>query len=144
VSYIDNNSGATYANWKTSVTNATCKACMFGKESASTWAPLLEDAAGELQRINVGGCIAVASGSVSCGRTYQNWFDCRFEACADCASSALQACLTAASKGACKNAIDAVTNTCGDTVITDAETACTGASYVFEGSIKALCVGSIQ
>ena len=65
---------------------------------------------GQLVGLNVGGCIAIASGNEKCGQSYQNWFDCRFEACTDCPNgdtAALQKCLSAASKGACKTAFDA-------------------------------------
>jgi hypothetical protein len=130
------------------VNNPTCRACIFGLETATTWAPLLEDAAGQLVGLNVGGCIAIASSNVNCGKAYQNWFDCRFEACTDCPSgdtAALQKCLSDASKagGACNNAFTAVDTVCTSTVITDAETACTGTSFVFEGPIKAQCVGGV-
>ena len=103
VTYVNNNSSATYAQWKSAgVNNPTCGACIFGLESATTWAPLLEDAAGQLVGLNVGGCIAIASANVNCGKAYQNWFDCRFEACADCPSgdtAALQKCLGGREQG---------------------------------------------
>ncbi len=144
VTFIDTNSSAKYADWKKTVTGASCSKCMFGKEADATWKPLLEDASGQLVGLNVGGCIAIASGAEKCGQSYQNWFDCRFEACTDCPNgdtAALQKCLSAASKGACKPAFDAVGTVCGDTVIGDAETACNGDKFVFEGPIKAQCIG---
>ncbi len=144
VAYIEGNSGAKYADWKKTVTPAACNACVFGKESEKTWKPLLEDATGQLVGLNVGGCIAIASKDEKCGQSYQNWFDCRFEACKDCANgdtAGLQKCLAAASKGACKPAFAAVGTVCGDTVIGDAETACKGDKYVFEGPIRAQCIG---
>lgn len=139
--YVDG--GGTFPGWKTSVP-APCATCIFGRETDALWKPLLENSIGELVAINVGGCIAIASGSDGCGRAYQQWFDCRFEACADCSdgdSAALQKCMAAASKGSCKKAIDAVTLTCGGSVIADSETACDGAKYVFEGPIRAQCIG---
>jgi hypothetical protein len=144
VAYIESNSGAKYADWKKTVTPKACNDCVFGKESEKTWKPLLEDASGQLVGLNVGGCIAIASKSEKCGQSYQNWFDCRFEACKDCANgdtAALQKCLGAASKGACKAAFTAVGTVCGDTVIGDAETTCKGDKYVFEGPIRAQCIG---
>ena len=145
ITYINGNPMATYTQWKTSgITNATCRACISGSESASTWAPLLEDATGQLAGLNVGGCIAIASGSATCGKAYQNWFDCRFQACAGCAQASLSACLTAASQagGACVNAVNNVGTVCGS-AISAADTACQGTSFVFEGAIKAQCIGSI-
>jgi hypothetical protein len=144
VTYIEANSSAKYADWKKTVTPQACNDCVFGKETDAKWKPLLEDASGQLVGLNVGGCIAIASKNDKCGQSYQNWFDCRFEACTDCANgdtAALQKCLTAASKGACKKAFDDVGTVCGDTEIGDAETACQGDKYVFEGPIKAQCIG---
>ena len=144
VTYIEANSGAKYADWKKTVTPAACNACVFGKETEKTWKPLLEDASGQLVGLNVGGCIAIASKNEKCGQSYQNWFDCRFQACTDCPNgdtAALQKCLAAASKGACKPAFTAVGTVCGDTVIGDAETACNGDKFVFEGPIRAQCIG---
>jgi len=154
VKFIDENDKAKYADWKTSVANAGCKACIFGKEADTTWRPLLENAKGELVGLNVGGCIAMsanggtapAAGSKAdkCGQSYQNWFDCRFEACAECPdgdTAALQKCLGSASKGACKKAFDDVGTVCTDQVISDAETACNGDKFVFEGPIKGQCIG---
>lgn len=144
VDYVANNSMAQYADWKKSVANAACSACIFGKETDATWMPLLENAKGQLVGLNVGGCIAIASGNDKCGQSYQNWFDCRFQACTDCPTSdtaALQKCLSAASKSACKTAFNDVTKVCTDTVIADAEAQCQGAKFVFEGPIKAQCIG---
>jgi hypothetical protein len=144
VTYVDANSTAKYADWKKTVTGASCSSCIFGKETDATWKPLLEDASGQLVGLNVGGCIAIASNNEKCGQSYQNWFDCRFQACTDCPNgdtAALQKCLTAASKGACKKAFDNVGTVCGDTAIGDAETACNGDKFVFEGPIKAQCIG---
>jgi hypothetical protein len=144
VAYVDMNPAAKYPDWKASVPGAVCSSCIFGKETDATWHPLLEDAAGMLVGLNVGGCIAIASGMTACGKSYQNWFDCRFEACTDCAAgdtAALQKCLTAASKGPCKAAFDAVSTVCGDATIVNAETACNGDKFVFEGPIKLQCIG---
>jgi len=144
VTYVGANSGAKYADWKKTVSGLSCSSCIFGKETDATWKPLLEDASGQLVGLNVGGCIAIASGNEKCGQSYQNWFDCRFEACTDCPNgdtAALQKCLAAASKGACKKAFDDAGTVCGDTAIGDAETACKGDKFVFEGPIKAQCIG---
>jgi hypothetical protein len=132
--------------WKggTWTTNDACRNCVFAKDGA-TWAPLVENASGQLSKINVGGCIAIASGKEACGKTYQQWRDCYLEACADCPdgdSNAFSKCVTAANKGACKKAFDDVVPACGDAQTAgDAETACDGEKYVFEGGIRAQCIG---
>jgi hypothetical protein len=129
------------ATAKASITSTTCRNCIFGPDGA-TWPPLVETAAGEVAVINVGGCIAVASNNDKCGKAYQQWSDCRFEACADCADgTAFSSCVAAASKTACKAAVDAVTPACGSaTVVSDAETACHNTKYIFEAPMRALCV----
>lgn len=149
VSYVDTNAAATYQDWKTpGVTSASCRACVFGAETAAQWAPLIEDAAGQLVGLNVGGCIAVATNNVSCGKAYQNLFDCRFEACAACPSGGtpLQACLETASKpgNACATAVQNVGTICG-AGIDAAEGACSpvGTKFVFEGPIKAQCIAGV-
>jgi hypothetical protein len=144
VGFVDAHAAAKYVDWKNAVANGACNSCIFGKETDATWKPLLEDAKGQLVALNVGGCIAIASGSDACGQSYQNWFDCRFEACATCPngdSAALQKCLSAASKSACKKAHDDVTTVCTARAINDAETACEGGKFVFEGPIRAQCIG---
>jgi len=131
---------------KASITNTACRECIFAKDGA-TWAPLVENAAGEVAVLNVGGCIAIASNKDACGKAYQNWFDCRFEACAGCPdgdSTALQKCLSAASKkgAACYAAFEAVVPQCGDDqTVADAEAACDNTKYIFEAPIRAQCVG---
>jgi hypothetical protein len=100
------------------------------------------EAAGDLAELNVGGCIGITSSNMNCGKAYQNWFDCRFEACADCSDAGLSACLSAASGGACKGANDAVLTQCGANIGTY-ETSCSGTKYVFEGAIKAQCVAGV-
>ena len=154
VTFLDANSMAKYADWKKTVSGASCSACMFGKESETTWKPLLEDAKGQLIELNVGGCIEIARSvegastkdAEACGKIYQNWFDCRFEACNDCPNgdtAALQKCLSAASKQACKKAFDDVGTICTDQGIGDAETACNGDKFVFEGPIRAQCISGL-
>ena len=148
VTYVDANQTAKYADWKKTVTDTTCSACIFGKEADAKWKPLLEDAMGTLIELNVGGCIALASGlgatkGDACGKAYQNWFDCRFEACTDCPngdSAAFQKCAGLASKAACKAAAADVGTVCGQTEVGNAETACQGDKFVFEGPIKAQCI----
>jgi len=136
--------GAPSSSWTPStVQNTTCRDCVFGEEGAATWTPLLVDANGKVVRINVGGCIAIASNSDACGRAYQNHWDCGFEACGDCTESARPACRMAASKGACLTAINTVRSICGNTVLTQAETTCNQSAIVFKGSATAQCIGGI-
>lgn len=143
VNYLDANSTATYADWKSkSGVSATCAGCLFGADGA-TWHPFVEQN-GDLAELNVGGCIQIASGKEACGKAYQNWFDCRFEACADCPDdqNTLSKCLSAASKGACKAANDNVITQCGQD-ITNYQDACSGDKFVFEGAIKAQCIAGL-
>jgi hypothetical protein len=146
VDFLGKNNTAPYTDWKKSVTDAECSACIFGKDTDTTWKPLFENAQGQLVGLNVGGCISIVSNNDKCGQAYQNWFDCPFEACADCPAdddAAFTKCRTAANsaKGGCKKALDAVLTVCGDTTIDAAETACKGSKFVFEGPIKAQCIG---
>jgi hypothetical protein len=57
----------------------------------------------------------------------------------------LQTCLGNASKagGPCANAVGSVTSICTQQGVTDAETKCQGTKFVFEGPIKAQCVGAL-
>ncbi|MBS2017189.1 MAG: hypothetical protein JST00_30170 [Deltaproteobacteria bacterium] len=131
--------------WKDGITNAACRDCVFAKET-TTWPPLILNAAGQLVALNVGGCIAIASGKESCGKAYQQWRDCYLEACTDCAfdESTFTTCIAAANKTACKKAFDAIVGPtgCGDAeTASNAEAACDGETYVFEGGIRAQCIG---
>ncbi len=133
------------STWKASIKNSTCRSCIYGLETAATWAPIVENGTGELVQFNVGGCIAMASGNDACGKAYQQEFECRNEACGDCSpdTASFQKCGVAARNEACKAAVDAVRSICG-TKLDAAETACTEkVRYVFEGPIKAQCIGGI-
>lgn len=149
VSYVDTENDP--QKWKSGpwTSSTACRNCVFAQETATTWPPLILDATGNLAEINVGGCIAIASGKDGCGRTYQQWRSCYLEACADCPAgdaNAFSTCISAASKGACSKALADVTGPlgCGDaTTASDAETKCAGTDYVFEGGVKAQCIGSI-
>jgi uncharacterized membrane protein len=141
VTFVDGNANATYADWKKSVTNTTCASCIFGKDSDAKWEPLLEDMTGELVELDVGGCIDVVTGNDGCGKAYQNWFDCRFDACNDCASgdtAALQACLAAASKAgaSCKKAFDPPIGV--TPVLGEAYPLCLAPILVYEGPSRGL------
>ncbi len=130
-------------NW---TANAACRDCVFAKETTE-WAPLILNNSGQLAALNVGGCIAIASGKEACGKAYQQWRSCYLEACKDCADgdqNAFSKCVTAANKKSCKKAFDDVVGPagCGDAQTAgDAETACEGKKYVFEGGITAQCIG---
>ncbi len=144
VAYVDTH--ADPQTWKAGITNPTCQSCVFATET-TTWPPMILNGAGQLAQLNVGGCIAIASGKEACGKGYQQWRDCYLEACADCPdgdSNAFSKCVTAANKTACKKAFEDVVDPsgCGDAQTAgDAETACDGTKYVFEGPIRAQCIG---
>ncbi|MBX3192010.1 MAG: hypothetical protein KF819_33780 [Labilithrix sp.] len=142
VSHIDMNPNGDPSAWKASIASEVCRSCIFGPEGV-TWPPLVENNAGMLSLINVGGCIAVATGNAACGKAYQNWYDCRIEACIDCEDngSRFAQCLSVANKSACKAAFDNVGTICGDVEIANAEQACVSSKYVFEGPVRAQCIG---
>ena len=132
--------------WKdgTWTTNETCRSCVFAPDGA-TWSPLILNASGQLSELNVGGCIAVASGSEACGKAYQQWRACVLEACTDCpddSSDGFSKCIEAKNKKVCKKAFDDRSTACGGAkALADAEALCAGEKYVFEGSIRAQCIG---
>lgn len=139
VAFVDGNKTAKYADVKNSVTDATCKACLFTVDP--TWGPLVENAKGELILINSGGCIEAASGKLECGKAYHQFEQCLDEACVDCPEgddTALSACYKAAAKGACKAANSAITSDCADAISTCGDLS---TKYTFEAPAKALCVG---
>ena len=142
VTFVDNNDDP--AKWKASIANQACQDCVFAKETTG-WAPVVLNASGDPAAFNVGGCIAVASGVPACGRAYQQWRSCYLEACSECPDgdqAAFSKCTTAANKGACKGAFDDVVPKCGgNEIVGDAEEACKGEKYIFEGPIRAQCIG---
>lgn len=127
---------------RATVQNPTCRDCVFGEETAATWTPLLVDANGKVVRINVGGCIAIASGSDACGRAYQNTFDCYSETCRDCTESAQEACRAPGEKIACQAAVESAYSICG-AALASAESKCNGLGIVFRSSVKAQCIGGV-
>lgn len=138
VAYLDAHPAALYPDIKASVTNLACAACIFGSEAAATWAPIVENEAGAMSRIDVGGCIGIAANDVECGRSYQQWYECELYVC----GGGDPACQQRARKCECKDLLDAVGVVCG-TKVTNAETACSSAKYTIEGPIKAQCIGGI-
>ena len=144
--YVDAHADTTLALLETEgVPNATCRACIFGSDATASWAPIVVNAVGGIGALNLGGCIAIATGSTACGEAYQNWYDCQNVACDACAEgSGADACHTAstADGGACKGVLDHLRDTCGATV-NDAATRCGGSRYAFEGPVKAQCIGGI-
>jgi len=134
------------AKWKAGAwtDSEACRSCVFAKDGA-TWAPLVENASGQLAVVNIGGCVAIASGREACGRAAQQWRDCYVEACSDCSTGEkdwFQKCSELAKVGACKKAFDALVPSCGDAqTLAAAEAACDGATFVFEGPIRAQCIG---
>lgn len=130
-------------NWKSSLSTAACKSCVFGLYSASTWAPILEDGSGNPVALNVGGCMAITTGLAQCGKAYQQWYDCRLEACIDCSDDRDYArCISSADKGACAKAYGNVTPSCGGQgPLTKAESFCYG-DHILYGPVVAQCVGA--
>lgn len=121
-------------------TNETCRSCVFGPET-TTWPPLVVDSAGKLADLNVGGCIAVASGRDACGRAYQQWTACYLEACTGCPGM-FSGCVSTANMHQCRKAFEAVVPSCGGReVAAAAEKACDFDEYRFEGTIRAQCIG---
>lgn len=145
VAFVDKSSDP--QSWQSGdwTTNAACRACVFAKETA-TWAPLVIDESGRVDSINVGGCVAIASGKEACGKAYHQWRSCYLEACGGCPegdSARFSTCVNAANKGACKKAFDDVVPACGDIeTANDAETTCEG-KYTFEGPVRAQCIGLV-
>lgn len=141
--YFESHPTATYPETKASVTNATCRGCLFAPDGTK-WAPFVETAAGDLKYVNTAGCIAIVI-SDACGKTFSQLQDCTAAACADCADgdpTAIQDCAGAARKGACKAGMKNVGTTCGAT-INDALDICEKLSrkFSFEASARAQCVG---
>jgi len=143
--YLDTHPAATWADWDTFLKgqNLNCRNCLVADgDTATTWAPFVTSA-GDLAEINIGGCYALASGIPACGKSVQNLFDCRFEACADCADqTSLSTCLQAASTGACKAIADTVSVNCaGAPANIDDVCQPPTAKYVFDGPAAKQCVG---
>ena len=130
-------------DWKASIGTPACRSCVFGLSTATTWAPILEDNAGNPLALNVGGCIAIRSGLPACGKAYQQWYDCRFEACIDCGDDRdYSRCLATANKTACAKAFDNVPLSCGGIEgAAAAETACSSSDTLsgLHGAIIAQC-----
>ena len=99
VTVVDKNPMVAYADLKASVTDATCKACLFAPDGAK-WAAFVEDSKGAFLRHNFGGCVAAVSGQDTCGKAYSQYDDCINQACTDCADqAAFDKCSSPASKG---------------------------------------------
>jgi len=131
---------ATHADAKFSVTNTTCRACLYTLDTDATWGPFVEDAAGKLVLVNTAACIEAKSGHLACGEAYHRFERCLEEACVGCSAPTTQnsACYKAAAKGACKTANLAITSDCADALSTCADLA---TKYPFEAPARALCAG---
>jgi hypothetical protein len=86
--------------------------------------------------------MALSSGVPQCGRAYQQWYDCRLEACVDCFDDRdFAKCYQNAGKSACKKAFDAVTPSCGgQAAVSKAESFCFG-DHILYGPLISQCVG---
>jgi hypothetical protein len=142
VTYVQANPAGTYAQWKASIVDPACANCIFAPEANASWSPLLENAVGG--RPNVGGCIALQTNN-ACGKAYQNLHECALEACKGCPAGdaqALQMCRsnsTAPGKP-CSTALATRDADCG-AALPNAEVACAGATFIFEGPVKFQCIG---
>lgn len=136
--------GGTIAKMKEGIATDACRNCVFAQDGA-TWAPLVENASGQLTNLNVGGCIAIASGNDDCGKAYQQFRSCYLAACEQCDEGAFQSCTGKAVNGtACRDAVQDLLDACGgEAPLTAAETACQNTAYVFEAPIRAQCIGGI-
>lgn len=132
-------------DWKNVLSTPACRSCVFGQYSAPTWAPILEDGSGNPIALNVGGCMEIQTGLSACGRAYQQWYDCRLEACIDCFDDRDYArCISSADKGACAKAYNNVIPSCGGQgTLTKAESTCYG-DHVLYGPVVAHCVGAVD
>lgn len=139
-----NDDDFTMKAWADSVSN-TCSACIFTDETkgpVKAWRSIII-ADDELQKVNRGGCVEIVSGSVACGRAYDQFQECTLAACTSRCTTRedFSACrqdptvLTTA----CKDAFEAVQKQCGDD-IGSYETSCRGTTYTFEGPIRVSCV----
>jgi hypothetical protein len=62
-----------------------CAACVFTKDNASNWGAIIGDKVKDtFVNYNWGGCMNVVTGSEQCGKTFQQLYECRLEACAPC------------------------------------------------------------
>jgi hypothetical protein len=135
--FLTSTPGATNAQLEAFVLGRSqaCHDCVFTDASAPTWGPI-PMSGGKLVTVNIGGCFALVSGVVPCGKAIQNEFDCEFVACADCASSpAFQVCQKVAQQGACKPFVTAIQSACVG-VPTTVDDAC--GTYL--DSIRVQCV----
>lgn len=139
VAYVTAHPAAAYPDLKNQVANLTCRQCLFVPDGAK-WGAIVEKSDGSFLRNNLGGCVALASGSVSCGKAYSQLDDCISVACENCADqAATQNCSTAAVKGACKTAAAAYSTQCTDPAsVTTCDNLAT--KYTFEAAARALCV----
>lgn len=143
--YFKDNSdnGIKVSQWKTSVSE-DCAACIFTTADADAWGPIIVSAKDGIETVNRGGCIEIQTGSVECGRAYQQYSECRLQAClAECKTQEeFSACLqdtTAIYQGPCAASVKNAIDTCGDN-IDAAETACKNTAYTFDAPIKSQCV----
>jgi hypothetical protein len=118
--------------------NPACAACIFGTDG-DTWAPLVEMANGEYTE-NVGGCFAVVSGKVACGKAYQQLTQCMTAACSTCSKDESEACGQEARDegGICEAAYNDYILGCGPDPAAVARRCIIGV-YVVEGSIQRQC-----
>ncbi|HVJ93137.1 MAG TPA: hypothetical protein VM580_25225 [Labilithrix sp.] len=125
------------------VVSDKCATCVFSDGTGAEWTPILTKN-DKLENVNRGGCIEVVSGKRACGEAYQHVADCRLEACLQTCETqdAFSSCLAdtpAIFRGPCKQAYDTLQEECGNE-LEGYEKACKGATWTFEGPIRAMCI----
>lgn len=97
--------------------STTCAACVFGRDG-DTWAPFVD--LGDRYVVNVGGCVAVATKNVPCGKAYHVLRECQELGCSQCKTSVDQReCFDAvqADGGACAEALATYDSECGSSSV---------------------------
>ncbi|MBX3210026.1 MAG: hypothetical protein KF764_33660 [Labilithrix sp.] len=120
------------SEWSAEV-SASCAQCVFGDGTGASWPPILTKG-DQLDNVNHGGCVEVASGNVACGRAYQQAAECRLEVFVTCSSD-----FEGVSEQRCKGARDTLDAACGSGLAAYKD-ACVNEAYTFEASIRAQCV----
>ncbi len=127
--------------------NPNCSSCVFGDDTGDTWAVLVKVSDDYIK--NVGGCFAVVSGSISCGKAFFQADRCISTACSECTSTGdVLACMAEveAADGICWDPWNAFTTECGSeskhyTAKCTRDAAGDPYKYAFEGSIAQQCGG---
>jgi hypothetical protein len=117
---------------------ATCKACVFSKDTDPTWSMIVGTAAdnGQTGFLNFGACFANAE-SLACGKSLQYQQFCQSLVCNECAvtSTERQKCIQKATTGPCASFAKQLNVDCPKLNETQAK-----CSTIFDG-VRSLCGG---